>query len=241
MDAVFASSRGHTMKGLIEEWHPSPFKLFYRSVSSAKLIQLQHEAFSFLENTDDPTNCHVYFVAGLCDITVRERRGSYEETYYFEDQRDTVLRMNNLIDSISQDITYLGAKPCFATIIPSSLADWNHTRLSQHKTTHIHYAHLYTNMQQHLNNAILEINRHISATNLSNNMQTPNLASTVITQRHNQTPRIHLNRLADGVHPTQDLSLRWANWLHKTISNNRHAATPDLSLWDDIRSGSDHE
>ena len=241
MDGVFASSRGRTMQAWIQEWHPAPYRLLYDARPSAKLEVLQHSAFAFLDNTDDPTNCHVYFIAGYCDITVRERRGSYEEVYYIESRQETVDRMTKLIDSISRDITFYGAKPCFSTIIPGSLADWNHLRKSQGKTSHLRYSHQYQDMQNSMNMAIMDINQHISATNYSNNMQTPHLASTIITQRHNVKPRFHLSRLADGVHPTQELSDRWAIWLQKSIANNRYAATPDLSSWDNLRSASDQE
>ena len=241
MDRVFASSRGHKMIPLVEEWHPTPSKLIFQATSSAKLQQLQNDVYTFLESTNDPTNCHAYFVAGLCDITVKERRGSYEETYYFENPTITIQRMNYLIDSISQHVTFFGAKPCFATIIPCSLRDWNQTRLAQHKTTHLKHSQHYQDMQQNLNRAIIEINQHIAATNASNNMQTPHLASTLMTQRHNQSPRIHLNRLADGVHPTDDLAKTWAKCLLKVILNNRYAATPDPSDWDDLLSASDRE
>ena len=158
MDAIFTSSRGATMEGDIKDWHPNPSKLYYYARSSAKLEDLRHQAYDFLENNDDPTNCHVYFIAGLCDITYRDRHGNYDEVYYIESPQATVNRMTRLIDSISLDIQVYGAKPCFATIIPCSLDDWNHLRLSQHKTSHLLHYHQYSDTQAFLNRTILDIN-----------------------------------------------------------------------------------
>ena len=234
MDAVLTSSRGHTLKEKIEECHPSPSQLYFYSRSSAKLEELQYNAFDFLEKHEDPTNCHVYFVAGVCDITYRDRHGSYDEVYFIESPHDTITRIKNLIDSISLDILAYGAKPCFATIIPSCLEKWNFHRLANHKTSHLLHFHQYSDMQQLLNSTILEINRHIITTNKANLMETPLLASTIITQRQLSPGRFHFSRLADGVHPTKDLSEQWVARLKKSMANNRYFCTPDLSAWDEI-------
>ena len=234
MDALFASSRGLKIEDQIALWHPNPSKLFFYARSGAKLEELQQNAYTFLYNHEDPTNCHVYFIAGLCDITYMDRHGGYEEVIYIESPQDTVTRIKNLIDSISENVLVYGAKPCFSTIIPSSLNDWNFLRLSQNKTTHLLHFHQYNDMQYLLNRTILEINDHIEATNYSNQMKTPKLANTVITQRRMSQTRFHLSRLADGVHPSDELAEQWATWVKKSIANNRYFCTPDPSGWDDI-------
>ena len=234
MDAIFASSRGRTLVEPIVDWHPDCTKLMIWTIPSAKLEELQYEAYDFLNTTSDPTNCHIYFVAGLCDITVHERRGRYKEVYYIESIQNTIDRLKNLIDTINHGILILGAKPCFSTIIPSSLQDWNFTRLQQHKTTHLLHSHQYNDMQHLLNRAVIEINQHINTTNIDNKMQTPQLADTIITKRRTSPPRFHYNRLADGVHPTKELSTVWANCLKKIISNNRHPSVPQWDHWENV-------
>ena len=56
-------------------------------------------------------------------------------------------------------------------------------------------------MQIKSNKSILEINKHITAVNESNDMVTPFLADTIIEYRGGKAPRVFLNRLPDGVHP----------------------------------------
>ena len=94
MDAFFCSSRGLTLEPVIREWHaPRPEGLLFQPTSSAKLQGIQHDAYDFLAYTNDPTNCHIYYIAGLCDITLRERRGDYEEVYLMESIEEIVNRM----------------------------------------------------------------------------------------------------------------------------------------------------
>ena len=193
MDVIFASSRGSTVADKLIKAHLSPenFRIYFES--SAKLEDLQHMAYDFLEHNPDPTNCHIYFVAGLCDITHRivdyYKAGRYEEVIYIDSPQDTIHRMTRLIDSISQEILILGAKPCFSTIIPCSLRAWNiDTRLKQGKTTHTLHSHQYEDMQYMLNRVVIEINQHITQTNISNNMATPLLASTILTRRQGAPP-----------------------------------------------------
>ena len=231
MEAVFTSSRGTTIEPLIRAWHPRPALLKFQATPCAKLQDLWQDARNFLLETPDPTNCHVYFVAGLCDLTLMERIGLYQEVYFMESAEEATARVNALIDQISIQIQILGAKPCFATVIPMSLRDWNFIRLSQHKTTHIMHHHQYDDMQALLNEATLAINRHINTTNRDNHMETPQLADTILTHRRNAPTRFHYNRLADGVHPTPDLTGTWASCLRKCIENNRYAATPHRELW----------
>ena len=71
----------------------------------------------------------------------------------------TVKKMSQSIDVISQDISYMGAKPCFATIVPMSIRKWNETRLEQGFTDYLlHQAH-YEEMQRNLDRAILDVIR----------------------------------------------------------------------------------
>ena len=66
MDAIFASSRGNTIADKLLKCHPD--NLFIYVKPSAKLEELQHEAYHYLEHSPDPTNCHIYFVPGCVTL-----------------------------------------------------------------------------------------------------------------------------------------------------------------------------
>ena len=136
MDVIFSSSRGRHLAQPLSKLHPVPEKLRLFSRGGGSLEDLQHSAYRFLEHTSDPTNCHVYFFAGLCDITqmVRDKNRygmRYEEVTYWESPCETIKRVNGTIDDILSHILFMRAKPCFRTILPSSLSTWNEHRLEK--------------------------------------------------------------------------------------------------------------
>ena len=97
MDAIFCSSRGGGLSEPLLELHPYPSTVYLYSKGGGTLERLQHEAYSFLDNTLEPTNCHIYFVAGLCDVTYKdtdcEWGGYYEEVFYCESPWETAQRL----------------------------------------------------------------------------------------------------------------------------------------------------
>ena len=223
-----SSSRGNDLLGPLSKLHRRPELLYVYSRSGAKMDALQHAAYDYLEWTDDPTNVHMYFVAGLCDLTLRDcdrRWGArgYQEVLFLGSAEDTISRMKTLIDSISAHILYFGAKPCFSTIPPMSLWTWNSNRLEQKKTSFLLHSDHYADMQYSLNHTIRKVNQHITETNEANKMVTPNLASTLFSFHNHKSPvpRVHYNRLSDGVHPTDALTDKWALLINHAMLKNR--------------------
>ena len=219
--------------------HPEPKKLYLSANEGKGLDYIQHLAYTFLDSTADPTNCHVYFVAGLCDIAYKdvvENWGGryYEEVVYDESPDRTIERMSILIDKVSQHVLFMAAKPCFATIIPSNLRAWNNTRLNQRKTGFLLHYNYYEDMQDIMNRTILEVNKHIIATNMSNGMATPDLAKSIVEHRGGKRPRFHYSRFgdkdhpSDGVHPCPDLKTTWAQRLVRAIRVNRRYDNPTV-------------
>ena len=221
MDIILASSRG---RGLSEEiWarHPYPERVKIMPKGGAKLHDLQFTAYDILYDHPDPTNCHIYFFAGLCDITHKDTEKNYEEVFYIENPEQTFDRISKTIDTISQHILFFAAKPIFCPIITMSLHNWNTHRLSKHKTSFLMHHTQYPEMQHHLNQAIEQINKYINTVNTSNDIVTPFLTDTIMTKSAHSHPRIHYSRFTDGVHASQDLKERWAKCLCRSIKFNR--------------------
>ena len=194
---------------------------------------LQEEAYYRLERAADPTNCHIYFVGGYCDITHRDYvqhwspYGVYEEITMMEGADQCTTRVCEIIDTISAHVLYMGAKPCFATIPPASLEVWNNYRMNVRRVTNfLLHTHQYDDMQEMLIRAIMQINEHISQINGTNDMATPDLAGTVVERREGRQTRIHYSRVWDGVHPEKNTRVQWARKLQKAINRNRGYDSP---------------
>ena len=228
MDAIFASSRGKHMRPIMDKQHPNPKHLFISAKSGATLEDLGRTAEAYVKKSSHPQRCHIYFMAGLCDVTYRDwdpdysSNETYDEVIFNESPHQAFIRLRHTINYISNRITSLGAKPCFATIVPSSLKTWNNIRLEQNKTAFLIHHNHYDDMQTNMIKAILQINQHISAINQSNQMITPYIAETVITAcKKPKPPRIHYNRLEDGVHPSDELREKWVDRIVTAIKKNR--------------------
>lgn len=241
MDVILASSRGKGyLQQQLKKHHPYPRNLLVQARGGAKLENLEREAVDILRTSKDPSNYHVYFLAGLCDITYmdryidhRDRRGRphfYEEVSFVEDNSHAILRVTHIINSISSTIKSLGAKPCFITIPPCSIENWNLHRLNTGRTTHLIHHTQYQDMQNNLITVIQEINRTIVSTNNYNGMTTPFLAATIIKgSQPGNLNRIHYDRLVDGTHATTSTNDKWAKIILKTIKKNRHSEPPTLT------------
>ena len=186
---------------------------------------LGQKAVQLLEHHGRPEGCHVYIIAGLCDVTTRHvahqpGRGKYEEVVFQGTVNQNVTRMIALIDSVDQAVRATGATPCFATIIPMSLETWSKNRLRQHKTTHLNNQNLYSTWQPLLIETIKAVNQHIISINISNQMTTPHLADTIMTHTRNRT-RIHYGRLSDGTHLNSTTNSKCKIKLINSIKSNR--------------------
>lgn len=228
MDILLSSSRGNHMDPELKTHHHNPANLSITAIPSAQLKQLLPIAINSIKSSHSPSECHIYFFAGLCDITYRDFDPhyniieKYDEVIYNETPSLTIDRLTNIITEISDKITSLGAKPCFATIIPCSLKIWNITRLNQFKTSFLIHHNQYEDMQTNLIKAVVEINKFIHSINIKNHMITPYTSDTVMTSTGpNSLPRIHYNRLVDGTHPTNTLRSKWISKLSDAMLKNR--------------------
>ena len=84
----------------------------------------------------------LYVIAGIPDTTKMMRRGAYEEVVFNEDPSEAATRIVELYREADTLIRAEGIVPCFSTITTMSIREWNKTRLTQHRTTHLlHYKH----------------------------------------------------------------------------------------------------
>ena len=234
MDIILASSRGRGhIQARVRRLHPHPERLHIDARGGAKLETLILEAIKLVKRSPSPPDCHVYFMAGLCDIKYRDvytefvdyrrrKAHSYEEVSFTEDNTSAILRVTNLIDNIDKELRSLGAKPCFMTIPPCSLETWNLHRLNTGRTTHLIHHRQYPDMQSNLIFVINEINKFIVSTNSTNGMATPFLANTIIQScGPSKNFRVHYDRLVDGTHATTTTNEKWAKMITKAITTNR--------------------
>lgn len=214
------------MEKKLKELHPNPNNIIIKAISSATYSQLTDIACNIIKE-NDPSQCHVYFLAGLCDITYRDydpkfNYQKYEEVIFNESPWVAKSRVLGEVEAASEKILTTGAKPCFATIVPSSLTIWNELRLQQYKTSFLLHHNHYESMQYNLIKSIHSINNSIIEINETINMRTPLIASTIMTNKSkSKLPRIHYSRLTDGVHPCEKTRDKWAEKLVHTILENR--------------------
>ena len=234
MDVILATSRGKApLESLIRENLNCPDQLYVEARPGAQMGILEDRARELLRTMDcDATQeHHVYIMAGLCDMTTRikdhyfdprGRRSIYEEWIFPESPAQAVPRLAATIDSIITIIKSQNARPCIMTIAPMSLVSWNNIRLNQHKTTHLIHHNQYSDMQHHLNQTTLQINKYIIQRNKENNMITPKIATYIIQNPGKGKPhRFHYSRLQDGVHPKECVVQKWADHISSTINTNR--------------------
>ena len=209
---------------------PNPEKLHLVYKSGATLTELVEFVPDIINQYNkDPADYHVYFLAGLCDVTFRDidrhynHYETYEEVFFNETPQAAIERLSQIIQSVSEQVLEWGAKPCFSTIIPGSLRVWNETRLEQGKTSFLIHHPQYDCMQANMVRAIAAINKIIVSTNNINGMTTPFLATTVMKNMGpRKQPRVHYNKFVDGVHPKPDLLEAWSDKLANAIKENRN-------------------
>lgn len=225
MNIIMATSRG---RGLKEQ-------LLKANISAKVLVRPGHryraltqEAAEIIRaSSENPNNIHVYFLAGYTDLTNMEKQGLYQEVTFRESPEEAESRLKSEIQHTTDVISQLGAKVCFATVVPGSIISWNQTRKNQRKTTHLKYEHLYNSWQDNLNKAVILINKTIIQINISHNMHTPKTHECVMSIRKKGKYRFQFNKLSkDGVHPTHQSLQHISRSLSKSITINRQRNTP---------------
>ena len=221
MNIVVCSSRG---KCLLPLNHREDTRVIV--VGGGKIPKLTNEAITILkEYEDSPEPKFVYFVAGLPDTTTKESyhfwmngvRHTYEEVFIRGSIEENASRVINIIQSSSRAILANNAIPVYCTIIPCELEIWNHTRLSQHKTSHLIHFNNYKHMQESHLESIKTINSFILHHNSQNQVATPKITLPVFYKRKSSW-RFRFGRLTDGVHPDAKLE----SSIRKKISNTLH-------------------
>lgn len=231
MDIIIASSRGNNMKKRLRELHPNPQQLKIFSTPSLKIENIKAKLRSkFLKNltTEQLASCHVYIIAGICDVTYRDvdkdyaKNTKYEEVIFNESPEEAFHRVTPFIQALANEIADMGATPCFATVVPCSLHDWNHLRLDQGKTAFLQHHEQYSSMQANMIRAIQRINHMITGVNNAFFMFTPLLAGTIMTNISGNRPtRVHYSRLDDGVHPRPWLRNQWVEKIIQAMAINQ--------------------
>lgn len=225
MNIIVCSSRGKSLRSLNKREDT-----VVRVVPGGRIGQLVDIAKEELNKIlTKPNPKFVYFVAGLPDTTTKiyeefwmnDELHAYEEVIFSNTPENII----GIINSAAQDILAENAIPIFSTIVPCHLSIWNHTRLSQHKTSHLLHYKNYDLMQEQQLETIREINSYILHINSQNRVATPKLAKPVYYRRGNSW-RFRFGKLADGVHATDKLKKVW----HKTVNKilNRNLLDRDL-------------
>ena len=167
----------------------------------------------------------IYFVDGLPDVTERIMYGRYEEVIFNEAPEEALDRLVNVYLDASSRVLHAGHLPCFTTVAPMSLEDWNTTRMNVHKvTSHLIHHRQYPTMQYLLNQTISSLNYKIMDINTSNNMETPHLAGLIMSGRganSSQECRVRYHHLEDGCHPHLYIIEKWQRTLSEVAFANR--------------------
>ena len=165
---------------------------------------------------------HIYISAGICNLTKRIKGHNYKETIFDLNYHDrTLANVIEELNGIQRFTLRENAVPVFCTIYPLSFRVWNHTRLSQNKTTYLKFEEDYETMQVNLECHLIQINNHIFSLNKSLNMSTPDLANQIKHKRSKGKYSLKLNWLVDGCHPGSQLKNSIQASLAQAIAKNR--------------------
>ena len=166
----------------------------------------------------------VYIIGGLPDTTVmiKDRKYRYQEVIF----TDTPNKKSQELISTYLDARYRirekGAIPVFSTITTMNIYDWNCERFDQRKTKFLIHSPYYSDMQYFLNETLDLVNAQIFVMNNLNMVETPHFAGSVRTKRgEGQGYRSRYYRLADGVHPVEDVIEEWQTTLDWVVAANR--------------------
>ena len=234
-DIVMASSRGFDVEVELPKLHPSPSNLHIYAEAGGKLEDLAALVPDFIEHIgeQDTQGHHVYFLAGLCDVTFKDSNLNYkndheryEEVFFMESWQEGVDRVTKSIHSVAESMNELNVIPIFSTIPPCSLHTWNFNRLNKGKTSYLLHHNYYEDMQYSLISTIQQLNNTIVQYNTSNGVTTPHIATSVMSNTGpNTRPRVFYTRFRDGVHADKDLKKKWAKKLNKAMIENRRIQT----------------
>ena len=169
---------------------------------------------------------HYYIMAGICQVTnkIRNPKERYEEVVYKETPNETLQKIIPQVANIRCQIKELEAIPVFCPLYPIDLFTWNDCRLNQSKTIQLKYQDEYETMQVALNQAIVQINEHLTQINRLENVATPMIHRCLQHNRKNRKPENftwQLHKMSDGCHPDDLLANEIAKSISRAIRINR--------------------
>lgn len=232
MDLIMCTSRGKNLESFMNHHHDNPListRFIVRSGSP--ILNLAKEATHIINHSPIPNSqIHVYFIAGLIEITEKITDTHYQEIIFNDSYFHTESTTIPIFQQCADIITTTNARPCFATITPMHIETWNNIRLQQNHTSYLLHHNQYESMQYNLNKATAAVNQRITELNIANNMQTPRLAQHCFykPQSRKLFPKFRHHLLPDGIHLSNDLKEKWTETLALTISVNRIMSSPHI-------------
>lgn len=162
----------------------------------------------------------IIMMAGICDITWRDRR-SKETRLRYEKAADSVGHVMEAAKAAFEILDAIGKhKISFATTTGLCLVDYNYK--PRKYMTEDEYD-LYVNsvkvdhpQQQVLNNSVIEINRQLTEMNKKNGVPST-WTSTVIHSYYRKVHHHNYKGLGDGCHPDEYTKNKWARQIVKSI------------------------
>ena len=178
---------------------------------------------TILHHGEENTKAHFYFAIGICDVTERLRGHNYDEVIFnnqlYQDRKPSIFReINDLILATRNQY----AMPIFCTIPPLSLQKWNHHRLATNKTSHLVHINAYSQMQIDLENALTELNNHLTNINIGNGFATPMMHRDIEHNRGKGKKVVNYKTLIDGCHFSNSLLLKCKKTLMVAYTKNRN-------------------
>jgi hypothetical protein len=206
-------------------WHRPGAKFYdlYDTVDN-EFLKSQHKTI----HTSTP---QIYILAGICNLTTIVKRwvnGARHEELIVVTKNDEITNTLNETKSAISDLQNFilrhDAIPIFCTIYPSSISDWNATRVTQGKTDILVHAEDYHAMQSHLEEMVENVNQFIVERNVDLKMKTPLLHRCLW---HNRGPKsrncFNYSKLTDGCHASTDLNTKIGKSLLRAIHLNSSA------------------
>ena len=199
MNILVGNSRGAGLRELI----PKSTLQISSYIPGAKVSNLGNLALKLHSNSNSPDNTHVYFIAGITDLTKKLKGQNYEEVIFTEDINLAVARVSNTLSLTKSRLSKLKVKAIFCTINTMHIEKWNLARKQQSKTTYLQYTNQYDQMQINLNKAIDMLNSKIIELNKQDSHHTPLLHQTIKHPKGHGKYFYKYNLLVDGVHGNQ--------------------------------------
>ena len=162
----------------------------------------------------------IIMMAGVCDITWRDRKNKVTRIRY-ETTQEVVGHVMGTARAAYEILEAMGShRISFATVTGLNLTDYNFKpRKFMTSEEYDHYARLEKTdhpQQPMLNDSVIEINRQITEMNKKNRVPSTWTSTTV----HSYYRKMHhhnYKKLEDGCHPDEDTKDRWATQIVKSI------------------------